>query len=134
MQFIDGVLFPEWLEHARKSLLKRVLKEILEQCWRLDKAHLDHGELSRAPKHIIIDRRDMPVIVDFETASVNRKPANVTSVCHFLFLGGSVAKRVMEKIDVKNEKAIVEALRLYKSDKSCKNFQAVLKACDVYTT
>lgn len=135
MQFIDGILLPEWLErHSRKSLLKKVLKEILKQCWRLDKAHLDHGELSRAPKHIIVDKRDMPVLVDFETASVNRRPANVTSVCHFLFLGGSVAKKVMEKMSIKNEKAIVEALRLYKNDKSCRNFQAVLKACNVYTT
>jgi putative serine/threonine protein kinase len=135
MQFIDGILLPEWLEiYSRKDVLKKVLEEILKQCWRLDKAHLDHGELSRAPKHIIIDRRDMPVIVDFETASVNRRPANVTSICHFLFLGSSVAKKVMEKMSIKNEKAIVEALRLYKSDQSWKNFQAVLKVCNVYTT
>jgi putative serine/threonine protein kinase len=135
MKFIDGVLLPEWLErNSRRSLLKKVFKETLKQCWRLDKAHLDHGELSRAPKHIIIDKKDTPVIVDFETASVNRKPANVTSICHFLFLGSSVAKKVMEKMSIKNEKTIVEALRLYKSDKSCKNFHAVLKACNVYTT
>jgi putative serine/threonine protein kinase len=135
MQFIDGVLLPKWLEKRReKGLVKNVLREILEQCWRLDEAHLDHGELSHAPKHIIIDKNGTPITVDFETASINRKPANITSICHFLFIGGSVAKKVTEKLGKKNEKAMIEVLRRYKNDRTHGNFEKVLKACGVYTT
>jgi putative serine/threonine protein kinase len=130
MQFIDGKLLPEWLNTRRgKALIKRVLRDVLEQCWLLDRAGLDHGELSHAPKHIIIDGKNRPFIVDFETASLNRKPSNVTSICQFLFISGLVAKKVCQKIDKRNGAAIIEALRRYKSDATRENFEKVLEAC-----
>lgn len=130
MQFIDGKLLPEWLDTYRgKVLIKRVLREVLEQCWLLDRAGLDHGELSHAPKHIIIDGKNRPFIVDFETASLNRRPSNVTSICQFLFISGAVAKKVSEKIGKRNRDAIIEALRRYKIDATRENFEKVLKAC-----
>lgn len=46
MQFVEGVLLPEWVEKVRgKVQLKGVLLQVLEQCWRLDAAGLDQGEL-----------------------------------------------------------------------------------------
>jgi len=130
MQFIDGDLFPKWVGKRRgKKHIRKVLREVLEQCWRLDVAGLDHGELSHAPKHIIIDKKNLPFIVDFETASSNRKPSNVTSICQFLFISGSVAKQMVEKLGGKDEKAIIEALRRYKKDRTRENFEAVLEAC-----
>jgi putative serine/threonine protein kinase len=130
MQFIDGDLLPKWLEKRRgKARLRKILREVLEQCWRLDKAGLDHGELSHAPKHIIVDRKGKPFIVDFETASMNRKVSNVTSICQFLFVSGLVAEKVDEKLGGKGRDAIIEALRRYKNDKARKNFESVLEAC-----
>jgi putative serine/threonine protein kinase len=130
MKFIDGDLLPEWLDKRRgKALMTKVLREVLEQCWRLDMAGLDHGELSRAPKHIIIDRGNVPWIVDFETASLNRRQSNVTSICQFLFISGLVAKKVAEKLGKKDKKAIVEVLRRYKNDGTRGNFENVLEIC-----
>ncbi|MBE0519530.1 serine/threonine protein kinase [Candidatus Bathyarchaeota archaeon] len=130
MQFIDGDLLPKWLENRKgKAEVRKVLREVLEQCWRLDEAGLDHGELSRAPKHIILDPKDEPFIVDFETASVNRKPSNVTSICQFLFISGAVADEVAVELGGKDEKAIINALRNYKSDRTRENFGNVLRAC-----
>lgn len=132
MQFVDGDLFPKWLESCRgKTRLKKVLRDVLEQCWRLDSVGLDHGELSHAPKHIIVDRQDKPVIVDFETASLNRKPSNVTSIAQFLFINGVVAEEVNKKLGEKDKKALIEALRRYKTEKSRKNFEEILKVCGV---
>jgi len=132
MQFVDGGLLPKWLEKRRgKKQIRKVLREVLKQCWRLDRAGLDHGELSYAPKHIIIDKGDVPFIVDFETASLNRKPSNVTSICQFLFISGLVAKQMAEKLGGKDEKAIIEALRRYKTDRTRGNFEAILKACNL---
>ena len=124
MQLIDGVLFPNWLDgHREKALVQCVLNEVLEQCWRLDSIGLDHGELSKAPKHIIIDKQNKPCIVDFETASPNRKPANVTSVCQFLFTScGAVAKAVAKVLGEINQAEAINALRLYKKEKTRKNF------------
>ena len=130
MQFIDGDLLPKWLEKRKgKAQLRKVLHEILEQCWRLDKAGLDHGQLSHAPKHVIIDQKDEAFIVDFETASVNRKPSNVTSICQFLFISGVVAEKVAEKLGRKDKKAIINALKNYKNDRTRENFGNVLWAC-----
>ena len=106
MQHIDGELISKWLNKITKkdiTVLKKVLREILEQCWRLDTGNLDHGELSNALKHIIIDGRNNPFILDFETASVNRRMANVTSICHFLFLGGGFSRKVNELLSVNNK-------------------------------
>jgi len=130
MQFIDGDLLPKWLENRKgKAEVRKVLREVLEQCWRLDEAGLDHGELSHAPKHIILDQKDEPFIVDFETASVNRKPSNVTSICQFLFISGAVADEVAVELGGKDEKAIIDALRNYKNNRTQENFGNVLRAC-----
>ncbi|MEM2148039.1 MAG: RIO1 family regulatory kinase/ATPase [Candidatus Bathyarchaeia archaeon] len=130
MQFIDGVLFPQWLEkHVKKSCLKTVLCDVLEQCWRLDEYGLDHGELSHAPKHLIVDGENKPFIVDFETASLNRRPSNVTSIAQFLFIRGVVAEKITHKIGVKDKKVIIDALRQYKTRRNRRNFEAVLKVC-----
>jgi putative serine/threonine protein kinase len=130
MQFIDGILLPEWLEKCRgKTRLKKVLEEVLEQCWRLDTACLDHGELSHAPKHVIINGENQVFIVDFETASLNRKPSNVTSIAQFLFISGAVAEKITQKLGVKDKKVVIEALRRYKLDKSRRNFETLLEVC-----
>ena len=129
MQLIEGDLLPQWLEKRKgKAQTRKVLCEILRQCWRLDKAGVDHGELSHAPRHLIVDQKNGPCILDFETASINRKPSNVTSICQFLFISGVVAKKVTEKLGEKDRKTTIEALRRYKSDKTRENFERVLEA------
>ena len=95
MQLVDGDLLPNWLKANRDpATIKHVLEEALEQCWRLDEAGLDHGELSKAPKHLLVDKNEKVFIVDFETASVERRVSNVTAVCQYLFLGKSSAAAV----------------------------------------
>jgi putative serine/threonine protein kinase len=133
MQFIDGDLLPSWLEVHKNTERKQVysvLREVLEQCWRLDAAGLDHGELSKAPKHVIVSKEKAPFIVDFETASVNRKTANVTAMSQYLFVSNStVARMVAEALGEKNRKELVEALRLYKSNRTRGNFERLLQIC-----
>ena len=134
-QLIEGDLLPDWLSTLEKSTYIRgsvqaVLSSILEQCWQLDNIGLDHGELSKAPKHLIVDKELKPWIVDFETASLNRKPANVTSVCQFLFLsGGGIAKLVAATYKKINREKLLAALRCYKIERSRKNFEKILDVC-----
>jgi len=131
MQLVDGYLLPQWLyAHKDKDQMHYVLGEVLEQCWRLDSINLDHGELSKALKHIIISKPQEPVIVDFETASVDRKPANVTSVCQFFFTGhGIVAKAVAKVLGEVNRAEVIEVLRCYKNERKRENFDCVLRVC-----
>jgi len=127
MEFVDGVLLPEWLEtKMEKTPLRKVLCDVLEQCWRLDGIGLDHGELSNAPKHIIVNRKNVPVMVDFESASIRRKSSNVTSLFQFLFVGSAVAKKMAKRLGEMDKTKVVEALREYKKDRSRENFEKIL--------
>lgn len=130
MEFIEGQLFPEWLERKkRRTIIRCVLRDLLEQCWRLDEAGVDHGELSRAPKHIIVDAEDNPRILDFETASTNRKVSNVASMCHFLFIGSYTAQMLKRKIWIIDQAKLIEALRNYKQEHNREKFDKVLDTC-----
>ncbi len=130
-QLIDGSLFGEWLgNHKDKALVRKVLLDILEQCWRLDEVGLDHGELSKAPKHLLVNLVDVPFIVDFETASITRKVSNVTSICQYLFGGNSqVPKLLAEVFGEKDRLAIISVLRDYKKNRSRERFEAIIKVC-----
>ncbi|MDR0373735.1 MAG: serine/threonine protein kinase [Nitrososphaerota archaeon] len=131
MQLIEGDLLEEWLAtHRDKAAVQIVLADILEQCWRLDEIGLDHGELSKAPKHLLVDKSDTPFIVDFETASTQRNASNVTSVCQFLFQGNSeVCKAVADIIGEQNRIELVEILRNYRKNRNRQNFEDLLKQC-----
>jgi len=133
MQLIEGDPLSVWLGTATsKESVRKVLLDVLEQCRRLDEAGLDHGELSRAPKHVLVDRTEKPFIVDFETSSVQRRVANVTAICQYLFAGTSpVSKAISEIFAPKDKERIVEALRIYKRSKTEENFQALLRACSL---
>jgi putative serine/threonine protein kinase len=130
-QFIDGDFLADWLvNHKEKIAFCKVVADILEQCWRLDEAGLDHGELSKAPKHLLIDKIGKPFIVDFETASIQRKVANITSICQYLFVGNSVVpKLIWEVLGEKNRNQIVEILREYKKERTRNRFETLLHAC-----
>jgi len=133
MEFIKGPLLLQWIltlkGRGAKSRIQKVLRDILEQCWRLDKVGLDHGELSKAPKHIIIDEEDKPHIVDFETASINRRVSNVTSICQYLFIGSEVAKVMKRRLDYIDKDMLIESLKNYKRRRSRRNFERILKTC-----
>ena len=130
-QLIDGDLLEDWLEtQLDKILIHNVLVDILEQCWRLDEAGLDHGEISKAPKHLLVDYADKPFIVDFETASIIRRVINVTSVCQFLFIGNSKAAKMLNEVfGKKNRIELIAALKYFKKNENRKNFEGLLEMC-----
>ena len=131
MEFVEGTHFPQWIENLNENCVQPrarwVMREVLEQCFRLDEAGLDHGELSNAPKHIIVDVNDLPQLVDFETASINRRVSNVTSVCQYFFMRSQVAEKIAERLDKVDEKELIKALQFYKRDRTRENFGKILE-------
>ena len=130
-QLIDGDLLEDWLEtQSDKELIRNVLVDILEQCWRLDETGLDHGEISKAPKHLLVDNADKPFIVDFETASIIRRVINVTSVCQFLYMGNSKAAKMLDVVfGKKNKVELIATLKNFKKNENRKNFEELLEMC-----
>lgn len=127
MEYLQGLLFPEWLmKTMSKRSVRCVLRLALEQCWQLDMIGLDHGELSHAPKHIIV-RNDKPCIIDFETASMNRKAQNVTSLSQYFFISNQTAKHITKKLGAIDQERLKLALRNYKKKMMRENFETVLR-------
>jgi len=131
MELIDGEFLSESLENnCEKEPVRKVLVDILEQCWRLDNAGLDHGELSKAPKHLLVDKAGKPFIVDFETASVERRTANVTAVCQYLFASNSSTCKILAGIFGERDRLpMLDALKAYKKNKNRMNFERLLEIC-----
>ncbi len=131
MQLVEGALLPAWLkENSGKNEVQQVLGEVLEQCWHLDLAGLDHGELSKAPKHIIVDGLHQPWIVDFETSSEKRKPANVTAICQYLIMsGGTIPRAISEILGERNRDQVIAALRQYKKESTREKLDMLLQVC-----
>jgi len=131
MEYVEGLLLPDWVRglkgRGRKKRLQGVLVALLEACYRLDQIRLDHGELSRAPKHILVDDRDQPEIVDFETASDQRRPANVTSISQYLFVGSDLSRLVRRIRGPLRRSALIGALKRYKKDRRLENFQRIMR-------
>jgi putative serine/threonine protein kinase len=128
MEFIDGQSIVNWVESAAKGRLRRMARSVLGQCYILDRAGLDHGELSRLNGHVIVS--DRPYIIDFESASTNRKTSNVTAAAQSIFLHGSVAGIVKKTLEADREKALL-ALKIYKRDQTRANFDTVLDSLPV---
>ena len=131
MQLVDGDLLPNWLKTNKEKVeVKLVLAEVLEQCFRLDHSGLDHGELSKAPKHLLVDKLNRVFIVDFETSSVERRVANVTAVCQYLFAGNSSAAKILTEIfGEKNRLDLIDVLKVYKKNRTLENFEGLVEFC-----
>ncbi len=96
MEFIEGSCFSEWIfAGPSKTGLKRFVKELQRQAKVLDKIGLDHGQLAGSGKNILV-RKGMPVIIDFEKASCNRKCHNLSVIEGFLLRNpkGAIAAKV----------------------------------------
>ncbi len=131
MELLEGELIEEWFDHLDPSCdsknVVNVLRNVLEQCYRLDVIGLDHGELSQARKHVLIDRL-RPYILDFETASTARKPGNLSSICQYLFVSSSVAHKLKTTIDRVELDELKESLARYKKKVSTESYRNVLQS------
>jgi putative serine/threonine protein kinase len=131
MELIDGGSLETWLQtHKGSAEVRIIVADILEQCWRLDEISLDHGEISKAPKHLLVTKNGKPCIVDFETASTIRNASNVTSVCQFLYQGNSEACQAIKQVlGERNREKLVVALRKYRKEPNRINFEDLKRLC-----
>jgi len=127
MMLVRGWTLPAWASDlsGRVDHVVPILRVLLEQCFTLDRIGLDHGELSHAHKNVLVTQ-DYPVIIDFESASLKRKPSNVTSIVQYLFIAGGVSHIFREVTSCRDEKSLIESLTRYKRNMSRDEFDNVL--------
>ncbi len=116
MEYVDSIKIGKWLEklttRASKKYTRKLIRNILEQCYQLDIHRLDHGELSNPSKHVLLRKNEVEpktVVIDFESASTIRQPANLTAVSQFLFLSGRQSEKIKKIVEVKSSNQGKEA-------------------------
>ena len=129
MEYVEGQKITDWVRELKgkgsAAKLKSVVRQVLEDCHTLDKIHLDHGELSYIHKHVIVGK--FPCIIDFESASTNRRTSNVTSATQSIFIGSALSNIVKNVMKIPNKKKMIAPLKKYKHDQSRENFDEILK-------
>ncbi len=134
MEYIEGRKIIDWVKELKgrgsAAKLKTVVRKVLEDCYNLDRINLDHGELSYIHKHVIVGRS--PCIIDFESASTNRRTSNVTSATQGIFIGSGLANIVKKIIKTPNKKDLIESLKKYKHDQSRENFNELLRVLGLH--
>lgn len=131
MDLAEGDPITSWVKKIKgkgtTARLRRVIRSILDQCFRLDQLGLDHGELSNPSKHIFVDEAKV-TIIDFETASTSRRTSNLTAVVQYVFIGGSISRKVKRILRTPSQEALVPMLRAYKEKCSELSYDKILEA------
>ena len=129
MEYVEGLKIGDWVKsvtgRGSATRIKSVVKKVLEDCYRLDRAGLDHGELSSISKHVIVGKTKQTMI-DFESSSTQRRVSNVTSATQAIFIGSEISKKIQRIYRNPTKKEIIDSLRLYKKDGSRQSFESLL--------
>ncbi len=134
MRYVPGVDLEDYVKETSgkgsAGRIRGLAHALLNQCRKLDLIRLDHGQLSNLRKHVIMDG-ETPFIIDFESASQNRTPKNVTTAAQYLFVGGWLSPRIKKTLSIKDSGKILEALRRYKGEMSDESYVRLLKTFGV---
>lgn len=129
-EYIDGEFFPIFLEHStkkNKNLIKKIIKNIFVQCFRMDKIKVNKEEMHHPYKHIIVERKTKkPVLVDFERCHKTKEPKNVTQFCSYM-ISGFMTELLKEKGIKVNKEKVIAAAKRYKKKISKKNLDKIIK-------
>ena len=117
-EFVDGILFQEFIEKNRKETIRAVLAEILKQLVKLDELKINKEEMSRPTKHILVGKRGSSVVlIDFERAHHTLKPQNITQFCDYLV--SEDVQSVLHKIGFKYKKdELINLAKRYRLEKN----------------
>ena len=130
MQHVGGLEIDDWLKTVggagARGRTRDLAHALLNQCRKMDIINLDHGQLSNLRKHVMIVQ-GKPTILDFESASLTRRPKNVTTAAQYLLVGGRVSTKIRRILGIRKVDSILKALATYKRDMSDRNYAAVLR-------
>ena len=131
MEWIAGPNIQRWLQNTPdKKAFRDTIRHILHDCFKLDQAKLDHGELVDASHHIIISHR--PTIVDFDSASTSRRASNITSVTQYLFVLGRMSRLVGTIHKTPPTSDVINTLRSYKQNTNNTSYTNLLRTLGLY--
>jgi len=100
-EYVSGIPFAEFARRNCGESLREVFVALVLQLAALDSIGLMHNELARFEDHVLVEEDSLrPVIIDFESATLNRNRSNVTQLLGFLMKKGGSAQLLRECLGV----------------------------------
>ncbi|HRR54464.1 MAG TPA: hypothetical protein P5290_03895 [Candidatus Methanomethylicus sp.] len=127
MDYVNGLPIIRWIDvpsGQEAGEVRGMVSDLLDQCFRLDMAGLDHGELSNSKRHVLVERGGRATIIDFESASASRTVRNVVAMTGYLFCKGAVGN-TMRRYFEWDEFRLRRCLREYKESRSAENYEGL---------
>ena len=126
-EFVEGEFILDFIKKENnKNAIKKILSDVLEQCFILDKLKVNKEEMHHPLKHIIISKANLPVLIDFERCHNIDKPSNVTQFVEFICRMG---KELEKKGIVVSVKKLRELAKEYKENIGEESLQKIIKDC-----
>jgi len=125
-EFINGNFIIDYLKNNKKENIEKIIKKLMNQMFIIDKLKINKEEMSHPQKHIIINKNNNPVLIDFERSRYRIKPSNVTQFTDFLISKNTLTILKKNKIRI-NKNKIINAAKIYKNQQNNKNFNYILK-------
>ena len=87
---------------------------------------MNKEEMSHPQKHIIINKENNPILIDFERMHYTINPSNVTQFSDFLISKNMLT--ILKKNNIKiNKKQIINNAKKYKKQQNKNNFNNIIK-------
>jgi len=109
-----------------KKIIIKIIKKIMVQMHIMDKLKINKEEMSHPQNHIIIDKKNNPILLDFERTRYTLKPSNVTQFTDFL-ISKNILKILKNNRIIINKNIMINAARKYKNQENKDNFIKILK-------
>ncbi len=131
MDYIGGPVLVDWLQASPSNeAIDKMVSVLIHQAYRLDQGGLDHGDLRCITAHALMPS-DTPVLIDFSGASLDRRPANVTTLVQGLFISTYIAKLLRPRFPHVHKADLIEHLRCYKQQPSSAHLKELLQYVDL---
>ena len=124
-EFVEGIFIMDFVINSTEKDIRKVLRDIFDQMFLLDKLGINKEEMHHPYKHIVITKRKKPVLLDFERANNTEKPSNVTQFCQYITSTNFHALLNEKGLKV-NIRKVRAAARKYKHNINKKNFKEII--------
>tara|TARA_Y100000310_G_C20701175_1_gene830017 strand:- start:4305 stop:4919 length:615 start_codon:yes stop_codon:yes gene_type:complete len=130
-EYVEGEFILDYIKKLKKDDKKtiiQILKEVLRQCYELDKLKVDKEEMHHPIKHILIDENLNITMLDFERCHIVDYGKNVTQFVVFLMRLNELLSEY--SINLSREKLIALS-KVYKRQQTEENFDNILKEIEI---
>jgi HemK-related putative methylase len=125
MEYIEGILFKEYIEKNTKTRIKAIIKKLMQQLYLFDTLGINKQEMRNPYKHIII-KDHHPTLIDFERCRFTESPRNITQFCQYLTSKTTHPLLKEKEININKEKLQLAA-KVYKNNRSKANYNQIVK-------